>query len=94
MNDPITEAVVKMISSIPVADLEDKPLMLAFLNWFASQDVEQEDMCCAITTLLGLFIGMRSTSQADMKERSAIFAKQMRSAAAVSMEHKELAGER
>jgi hypothetical protein len=65
--DPITEGVVKLISSIPVASLEDKPLMQAFMNWFASQNVDQADMCCAITTLLGFFIGMRSTDKADLQ---------------------------
>src|SRR5882672_3197832 len=91
--DPITEAVEELIASIPVEHLEDKPVMEAFLNWFRSQEVEQEDMCCAIATLLGLFVGMRAESKADVKAGLAIFSKQMRSAASVSMEAKELTGE-
>jgi hypothetical protein len=67
--------------------------MQAFMNWFRSQEINQEDMCTAIATLLGLFIGMRAESKAHLKTGLASYAKQMRSAAMVSMEAKELTGE-
>jgi len=92
--DPITAAVEELIALIPAAHLEDKPVMQAFLNWFRSQEIEQEDMCTAIATLLGLFVGMRAESKAYLKASVATFSKQMRSAAAVSMEAKELVGNR
>jgi hypothetical protein len=91
--DPITDAVEQLIASIPATRLEDKPLMQAFLNWCRSQEVSQDEMCMALCTLLGLFIGMRAESKADLKAGLAIYAKQMRSAASVSMEAKEFTGE-
>jgi hypothetical protein len=91
--DPITKAVTELIASIPVEHLEDKPVMQALLNWFRSQEINQEDMCTAIATLLGLFVGMRAESKAYLKASLATFSRQMRSAAKVSMENKELAGE-
>ena len=91
--DPITKAVTDLIASIPAENLEDKPIMQALLNWFRSQEIDQENMCLAIATLLGLFIGMRAESKAGLKVGVAIFSKQMRLAASVSMEAKELAGE-
>ena len=91
--DPITKAVTELIASIPVEHLEDKPVMQALLNWFRSQEINQEDMCTAIATLLGLFVGMRAESKAGLKVGVATFSRQIRSAAAVSMENKELTGE-
>jgi hypothetical protein len=91
--DPITKAVTELIASIPAEHLEDKPVMQAFLNWFRSQEINQEDMCTAIATLLGLFVGMRAESKAYLKASLVSFSRQMRSAAKVSMENKELAGE-
>jgi hypothetical protein len=91
--DPITKAVTELIASIPVEHLEDKPVMQAFLNWFRSQEINQEDMCTAIATLLGLFVGMRAEDGDHLKFGLKTYAKQMRSAANVSMEAKELTGE-
>ena len=91
--DPITKAVTELIASIPVEHLEDKPVMQAFLNWFRSQEISQDEMCVAIATLLGLFIGMRAESKAYLKASLVSFSRQMRSAAKVSMENKELTGE-
>jgi hypothetical protein len=88
--DPITQAVEELIASIPAANLQDKPVMQAFLNWFRSQEIDQVDMCVAIVTLLGLFAGMRAESKAHLKAGLAVYARQMRSAAAVSMEAKQV----
>src|SRR5262245_59398290 len=67
MDDPITKAVEEFIASVPASKLEDKPLMQAFMNWMRSQDVTQDEMCVAICTLLGLFIGARAESKSHLK---------------------------
>ena len=81
MDDPITKAVEEFIASVPVAHLEDKPLMQAFLNWMRSQSVTQDEMCVAICTLLGLFIGMRAESKSHLKAGLAAYGRQLKLAA-------------
>jgi hypothetical protein len=84
--DPITNAVGKLIASIPVEDLEDKQLMQAFLTWFVSLDIGEEEMCSAIVTLVGLFVGMMAESPAHLKKGLAIYTRMMRHAADLSQD--------
>ena len=81
--DPIIEAVEKFVASIPAADFEAKPLMLAFLNWFRSQDIDRADMCSAMATLVGMFVGMIADDAKDLEKGLAIYARQIRGTADV-----------
>jgi len=82
-NDPITDAVEQFIASIPAATLQDKPVLQALLNWFRSQDVDRADMCSAMATLLGLYIGARAKDKAHRNTGVAIYAKQIRGTASL-----------
>ena len=84
--DPITQAVTQFIASVPASKLEDKPLMQAFLNWFRSQEVSQDEMCVALCTLLGLFIGARAESKGYLgylKAGLATYGRQLKTAAEI-----------
>jgi hypothetical protein len=87
--DPITQAVEQLIASIPASAFEDKPVMLAFLNWCRSQDVDRAHMCSVFATLLGFYVGMIAEDKADLKKGVAIYAAQIRGAAAVSVSGKK-----
>jgi hypothetical protein len=87
--DPITKGVEEFIASVPASKLEDKPLMQAFLNWFRSQEVSQDEMCIALCTLLGLFIGARAESRSHMNTGLATYGKQLKTAAGIMMAHKD-----
>ena len=87
--DPITQAVTQFIASVPASKLEDKPLMQAFLNWFRSQEVSQDEMCVALCTLLGLFIGARAESKGHLKDGLATYARQLKTAAGIMAAHKD-----
>jgi hypothetical protein len=87
--DPITKGVEEFIASVPASKLEDKPLMQAFLNWFRSQEVSQDEMCVALCTLLGLFIGARAESKGYLKDGLATYVRQLKTAAGIMAAHKE-----
>ena len=82
--DPITEAVEQFIASIPASAFEDKPVLVAFLNWFRSQDIDRAHMCSAMATMLGLFVGAIAEDKADLRKGLAIYAKQIRGAASLT----------
>src|SRR5258707_10369260 len=81
--DPSTQAVTQFIASVPTSKLEGKPLMQAFLNWFRSQEVSQDEMCVALCTLLGLFIGARAESKGYLKAGLATYGRQLKTAAEI-----------
>jgi hypothetical protein len=85
MDDPITKAVEEFIASVPVEHLEDKPLLIALMNWFRSQGVSQDDLAPALATLLGLFIGARAESKSHLKAGLATYGRQLKSTAEVMM---------
>jgi hypothetical protein len=87
--DPITKGVEEFIASVPASKLEDKPLMQAFLNWFRSQEVSQDEMCVALCTLLGLFIGARAESKGYLKAGLATYGRQLKTAAGIMAAHKD-----
>jgi hypothetical protein len=87
--DPITKGVEEFIASVPASKLEDKPLMQAFLNWFRSQEVSQDEMCVTLCTLLGLFIGARAKSKGHLKDGLATYVGQLKTAAGIMAAHKD-----
>jgi len=84
------DAIERLLANNP---LEDSPVLLALLNWCRSQEIDPDEIPVSIATLLGLFIGMRAEDGDHLKVGLKTYAKQMRSAANVSMEYKELTGE-
>jgi hypothetical protein len=83
--DPITDAVEQFIASIPASAFEDKPVLVAFLNWFRSQDIDRAHMCSAMATLLGLFIGAIAEDKADRNKGLKIYAEQIRGTSSLMM---------
>jgi hypothetical protein len=81
--DPIMEAVEQFIASIPTDSFEDKPVMLAFLNWCRSQDIDRAQMCSVMATLLGLIIGAVAEDKAHRNKGVKIYAEQIRGAASL-----------
>ena len=63
--------------------------MLAFLNWFRSQEIDRADVCSSMATLLGFFVGMKADDQPDIEVGVAIYADHIRDAADVVMEYKD-----
>ena len=82
--DPITDAVEQFIASIPTDSFGDKPVLQALLNWFRSQDIERDQRCSVMATLLGLYISARAENKAHRNKGVAIYAEQIRGVASPS----------
>jgi hypothetical protein len=87
--DPIIQTVEQFIAAIPTADYERKPLLLALMNWFQSQDVPRDELCSALATLLGMFIGARAKNEKHMRKGLSIYAEKVRGTAEMVMECKD-----